>query len=67
MACDVDDESDIEDLQAAMDSAEDFEALTTREEEHLIALRCAGIALSIEEQIKMLVIICFRHFSFKLM
>jgi len=53
LACDVDDESDVEDLQAALDSTESLELSTERDEERLMALRCAGIALSIDEQIKM--------------
>ncbi|KIJ91177.1 hypothetical protein K443DRAFT_115413 [Laccaria amethystina LaAM-08-1] len=51
LACEVDNEPESEDLQSAMDAAEACEASTEREEERLMDLRYARIALTIDEQI----------------
>ena len=56
LACEVEKESQMEDLQSAMDAVEGFEPSTEQEERHLMDLRYAGIALTIDEQINMYVV-----------
>jgi len=53
LACEVDNELENEDWQSAMDAAEAYEPSSEREEQRLMDLRFAGIALTIDEQMKM--------------
>lgn len=53
LACEVDNKVENEDWQLAMDATEAYEPSSEREEQHLMDLWFAEIALTINEQIKM--------------